>query len=218
MDGGWKLPYRSGDAPNAAARPSRRDPNRGNAAPERRQPGRTACSSGQISWRVFPSDSILNTPAVASTDARRHRGGEERSGKPDSTVRTLRHLVEENPRHRDEGDDGHRDEKQSQTIENRVRIEHQDRQPKEDKCHRSQHHHRPAARASRAYAMRSCRFIGAFYATSACRCQAAIVPPCSTADLMSIRSCRRAFFATPLNRRLIGIDINFAPTLWGWES
>ena len=28
----------------------------------------------------------------------------------------------------------------------------------------------------------------------------------------------RAFFATPLNRNIIGIDMTFATMLWGWES
>lgn len=40
--------------------------------------------------------------------------------------------------------------------------------------------------------------------------QAAIDHFCSTAALISFRSCRRVFFATPLNRSPIGIDINFA--------
>jgi len=40
--------------------------------------------------------------------------------------------------------------------------------------------------------------------------QAAIDHSCSTAALISFRSCRMAFFATPLNRNIIGIDSNLA--------
>ena len=40
----------------------------------------------------------------------------------------------------------------------------------------------------------------------------------STADLRSFRSCRTAFFATPLNSNPIGIDMNLATIPCGWES
>ena len=45
------------------------------------------------------------------------------------------------------------------------------------------------------------------------RSQAAIDHFCSTADLISFRSCRMAFLATPLNSNPIGIDINLATIL-----
>jgi len=55
-------------------------------------------------------------------------------------------------------------------------------------------------------------------APAACRRQAVVDPLCSTADLMSFKSCRMSLFMTPLNNSLIGIDISRAAIPCGRDS
>ena len=96
----------------------------------------------------------------------------------------------------------------------RMQIEHQEYDRSHGDCQpcSKMSVHRSLIRCRRTLGIR-----GARSASAAWRCSA-IDHFCSTADLISFRSCRRAFLITPLKKSTMGIDINLATIPWGLDS